>query len=232
MRKVLIYSGSGVSLDCLKYTYKFFKNFGFDTRYIFPWNVIEDDWESDADIFVVPGGEDEDYQHSLGKLGCQKIREFVKSGGRYIGICAGAYFGATRIEFAKGTEMEIIGERDLAFFVGTATGPILKPYSYEDDSGACATEIILKNAQRIYIYYNGGCTFIPDPVDSEFEVIGQYSEKDNMPAILKCKFGKGEALLSGVHFEQMVSKTPEIQEKLDLTKNELETFLRSLFNSD
>ena len=217
MKKVLIYSGAGVSPECLKNTYHLFKKFSDDVRYAFPWNVIDENWENSTDIFVIPGGEDEDYHKDLGKIGCQKIREFVSAGGTYIGICAGAYFGARCVEFAKGTSMEVIGDRNLAFFNGTAVGPILKPYSYDDNSGACAAKIALQNSQEIYIYYNGGCAFTPEPTDENIEVIGRYSEKENLPAILKCKFGKGQAILSGVHFEQQDSNNRQIQEKLNLT---------------
>ena len=225
---VLIYSGSGVAPDCLKDTYHFFKHFGFKVDNILPENIIDGNWEEGTKMIVIPGGEDEDYHRDLGKTGCQKIREFVKNGGKYIGICAGAYFGAKRVEFAPGTEMEVVGERNLAFYEGTAVGPILKPYSYEDDSGACAAEIVLENTKKLYIYYNGGCAFTPEPNENNVEVIGRYAEKDNLPAILKCKFGKGEAILSGVHFEKTFSKRTEIQEKLDQTKDALDEFLHDL----
>jgi len=42
---------------------------------------------------VVPGGPDagESYYEGLGDRGFDAIRDFVRSGGRYIGVCAGAY---------------------------------------------------------------------------------------------------------------------------------------------
>jgi hypothetical protein len=33
-------------------------------------------------------------------------------GGRYLGICAGAYFAAKEVVFEKGTEMEVTGARE------------------------------------------------------------------------------------------------------------------------
>ena len=69
------------------------------------------------------------YERNLGIIGCQKIRDFVKNGGTYLGICAGAYFAGSFLEFAKGTKLEIIEKRNLALFEGTTLGSILKPYS-------------------------------------------------------------------------------------------------------
>ena len=228
MQNVLIYAGSGVDSSCLINTELLFQNLGYNVKRIKPSNIIIDNWEKTADILVIPGGEDEYYQKDLGEIGCEKIKDFVKNGGKYIGICAGAYFGAKNVEFAKGTDMEVIGKRSLGFFNGTAIGPILKPYSYEDESGACAAKIVLSDSKELYIYYNGGCAFSPEPTEDNVEVIGRYAEKENLPAILRCKIEKGEAILSGVHFEQFSSENPEIQEKLDITKNELKNFIKQL----
>lgn len=46
------------------------------------------------DIFLVPGSPDagECYYVGLGELGHEKIREFLRTKGQYMGICGGAYF--------------------------------------------------------------------------------------------------------------------------------------------
>jgi glutamine amidotransferase-like uncharacterized protein len=49
--------------------------------------------------------------------------EFVElAGGSYLGLCAGAYYGSSRVVFEPGTPLEVIGDRELAFFPGIARG--------------------------------------------------------------------------------------------------------------
>lgn len=168
MKNILIYSSSGTSCDCVKDTYYFLQcfvlNSKYEIKYIQYWNIINENWEENTELIVFPGGADSWYEKNLGKIGCEKIRNFIKSGGKYLGICAGAYFAGNFLEFATGTELEIIEKRSLALFKGTTLGPILKPYSYDNDSGACAAKLDF-SGKEIYAYYNGGCTFIPDSKD-------------------------------------------------------------------
>jgi glutamine amidotransferase-like uncharacterized protein len=48
--------------------------------------------------------------------------EFVQSGGAYLGLCAGAYYATARVVFEPGTPMEVVGDRELAFFPGIGRG--------------------------------------------------------------------------------------------------------------
>lgn len=70
---------------------------GHDARFVFPQD-IEDGALAAFDAFVMPGG---GYRAMLGQLeplgaeGCRAIREYVESGGMYIGSCAGGYDAAT-----------------------------------------------------------------------------------------------------------------------------------------
>ena len=48
--------------------------------------------------------------------------DYVKSGGSYLGLCAGAYYGCARVVFEPGTPLEVVGGRELQFFPGTARG--------------------------------------------------------------------------------------------------------------
>ena len=47
------------------------------------------------DMVIVPGGYVSNYSKALGKDGKQAIIDFVKQGGGYVGICAGAYLGTS-----------------------------------------------------------------------------------------------------------------------------------------
>ena len=52
----------------------------------------------DCSLLIIPGGYTARYVDALGKEGFEQIREFVAGGGGYIGICAGAYIAARRVE--------------------------------------------------------------------------------------------------------------------------------------
>lgn len=71
-----------------------------------------------AALLAVGGGYDLGLIKALGHSGITNIRNFVHSGGRYLGFCCGAYFACDRIEFDKGGPLEVVGERHLKFFPG------------------------------------------------------------------------------------------------------------------
>jgi hypothetical protein len=48
--------------------------------------------------------------------------DFVRGGGAYLGLCAGAYYATARVVFEPGTPMEVVGDRALAFFPGIGRG--------------------------------------------------------------------------------------------------------------
>ena len=102
--------------------------------------VIEDDWQDSTSIFIMPGGRDLMYLRKLKSEGCKKIKEFVEEGGSYLGICAGAYFGAEAVEFEKGNALEVVGTRDLNFVKAKAIGPAyMEPkFSYRNHEGSKA----------------------------------------------------------------------------------------------
>ncbi len=59
---------------------------------------IRSDSLSDFDLIVVPGGLSNEMADALGKEGCNEIRQFVRNGGGYVGICAGAYLASSTFE--------------------------------------------------------------------------------------------------------------------------------------
>lgn len=159
---------------------------------------------SNARLFVVPGGADLPYCNELNGEGTRAIKAFVQSGrGSYLGICAGAYFGSAKCEFAVGTNLEVVGDRELSFFKGTACGPHLRPYSYTDNSGCEATGIFREGDERgnqLFVYMNGGCAFHGASEVEDVIVLYRYTAT-NAPAIVSTRVGAGVAILSGVHFE-------------------------------
>ena len=60
---------------------------------IFTRHELEADFFDDVDIVAVPGGigEADSFEYLLGNNG-PRIKQFVRQGGRYLGICMGAYW--------------------------------------------------------------------------------------------------------------------------------------------
>ena len=156
-------------------------------------------------ILIVPGGADLPYVKKLNGLGNDIIRKFISRGNIYIGICAGGYYGARRIEFA-GEGYEIHGDRELAFFPGTAIGsiPLLTNGQLYDEAVGSKSIVTLNYAdgQQDNVYYHGGAYFLGDKLDdkeSAFNTLATYTNGKN--AVVSGHVGKGQYLLSGVHFE-------------------------------
>lgn len=185
--------------------------------------VILNMWPMDAALFIMPGGADLPYVKKLRGRGNQNIKNYVKNGGAYLGICAGSYYGAGHVEFDKGGKLEVTGKRELAFFHGKAVGPALAKYSYIDNSGARAAKIKLKleDIKEATVYYNGGGYFEKADNYKNVAILGYY--QNHLPAIVYIPFGKGKVVLSGVHFEYdpylMNSRDPYLNEILPDLKN-------------
>lgn len=113
-------------------------------------------------MLVMPGGADLPYCTLLNGIGNQNIKEFVQNGGI---ICAGSYYGSTYVEFDKNEPLEVLSERELAFFPGKTIGPILAQHSYRALSGVRTTPIRIiddnNNSQdsAINFFYNVGGYF-------------------------------------------------------------------------
>lgn len=180
--------------------------------------IIKEPWTSTCAALVMPGGADQGYCRTLNGEGNRRIREFVQRGGVYIGFCAGGYYGSKRCEFEVGKKlMEVVGNRELAFFPGTCRGCAFPGFVYHSEEGARAAELkVDKNAlsegsvPNIFkSYYNGGGVFVDafKYKDQGVEVFATYTEKlsvdpgEGAAAVVYCKVGEGSALLTGPHPE-------------------------------
>ena len=160
-----------------------------------------------------------------------KIREYIEErGGSFLGICAGAYYASSYCEFEKGDAvMQVLGERKaLQFYPGTCRGTVFPGFVYESDKGARMVELEMEKEQdRWTTYYNGGGAFIDaEGYQSQgVEVLARYVTEDEaeasssssrhaikkgfagQAAIVRCKLGKGTALLYGTHPEFPLSSS-------------------------
>lgn len=173
-------------------------------------------------MLVMPGGADLGYCQLLNGHGNRRISQFVRRGGAYLGFCAGGYYGSKRCEFEVGDKkMQVIGERELAFFPGTCRGCAFEGFVYHSEDGARAPELkASKSALNIgtvpdlfQSYYNGGGVFVDAEsfADQGVEVLANYTEELNVDpgqgaaAVVYCKVGEGAAVLTGPHPECVLS---------------------------
>ena len=90
---------------------------------------------SNYDIILFPGGDMWVYKSHLSSSGVQKINDYVRLGGGYLGICGGSYFAANKIVWRGWADepRQYFTNTGLGIFSGTADGPI-EDYapSYQD----------------------------------------------------------------------------------------------------
>ena len=239
--KVLIYADEGVSSFSLQETLKTFRMRYANVETIDHKLLRSSDWEKETSLLIFPGGRDIPYDRKLKGKGTAKIRTFVEEGGSFLGICAGAYFASAEVIFEKGTSLEVHEKRELSFFPGAAVGTLYphSPFVYESEKGSHPSSVIFKG-ETLNLYYNGGCTFKDTEKYPGITVLARFHDAADQPAIIHCKIGKGNAILSGVHFEVSPKnlKKEGCEQKMidrlkssDTRRESLITFLMSLLNS-
>jgi glutamine amidotransferase-like uncharacterized protein len=151
-------------------------------------------------ILCFPGGNMYEYAQDLSSEGKEKIRDFVRDGGGYIGICGGSYFAAERV-FWQGEQLPM---EPLALYPGISRGPI--------DEIAPAPERVMAEIyfdihhpvtwgepDTAWILYWMGPALLPDE-GAEVDVLGRYDIGGD-PAVLAFEYGEGRVFLIGAHPE-------------------------------
>lgn len=167
------------------------ETYGHDNvRFCDARDIINGVLTKDVFLLVMPGGADLYYAEKLNGDGNRKIRAYVEQGGNYLGICAGAYYGASEIDWAKG---DIAGARELNFYDGKATGPVYEFIEGNDIAKSWQNIVDVTIDNEIYpALYDAGPVF-------DRPGLGQYS--NGRPCIVKEKIGKGTTILCSPHIE-------------------------------
>jgi biotin--protein ligase len=181
--------------------------------------LLKEPWTASCALLVFPGGADLAYCRTFDGEGNERIAQYVRRGGAYLGFCAGGYYGSSRCEFeVGGGKMEVVGRRELGFFPGTCRGTAFKGFVYNSEKGARAAQLKVDGSKldggdiprSFKSYFNGGGVF----VDAEkfqndgVEILASYEDKldvdpgEGTPAaVVYRRVGEGHTMLTGVHFE-------------------------------
>lgn len=214
MRKqIIVYSDEGAGPVSLRFLVNSLKRLPFLEGYriirLGSKQLQETLWQEETSLIIFPGGRDVYYHESLKGAPNNIIRNFVESGGSFLGICAGGYYGCGSISFDKGGKLEVVGERELKFFPGLAQGPVYGKglFRYGSESGARIAQLQWTESgedfKSNYVsYFNGGCEFVNAANHDNVTILAKYEDVERCPAaIVECRVGEGKAILSGVHPE-------------------------------
>ncbi|KAG4302160.1 hypothetical protein PCK1_001432 [Pneumocystis canis] len=176
----------------------------------------QDNWEKHAALIVMPGSKHVLYKTGLNETINKKVSEYLKNGGKYLGIVAGAYYASNKNEFQFENDSENYSkQKGLSIFPGVIRGPIFSEFAYHKNTDPQLTPIQIedmsfKNLEYLYLYHCGGALFINADQFSNTRILATYKEANinynsgPKAAIIHCKIGKGEAVLFGVHPEYSI----------------------------
>lgn len=184
--RVAVYTGPASCEDCSETAKTAIENLGaryhvdlIGVKEITPENL------SRYDVYVQPGG-GQDIPAALASFGDERveaIQEYVAGGGRYLGLCMGAYL-------ASGSGIGLI-PHELDSEVGRPGFPV-----DTIESTAVTTQW---NGHRTSIFYQDGPYMLRSPNDPGFKSIATYENGDIAAA--RYSFKKGVVVLSGPHPE-------------------------------
>jgi len=134
---------------------------------IFSKNAVEDNFFKHVDLVAVPGGfGDSDSYESLFRHNGESVKEFVRNGGHYLGICMGAYWaGSHYLNMLEGVDAVQYLKRP-----GTDTR---RPH-------AKSIAINWRNKPMNMFWYDG-CALVGDT--NKFETVATYANGDAMSII-------------------------------------------------
>ncbi len=158
---------------------------------------IRDSMLKNFSILLIPGGLTLSLIKSLSKESFIKIKEFVRSGGNYIGICAGALIAPKEVvidytdeNFSGLDIINIKNKKDKRGFEEKRTITIKGKYS-----------IVRNHPKKLKVWFLNGPMIIPK--SKKVKVLAEY--ENGFGALVYSKFGKGSVILFSFHPEKLSS---------------------------
>ena len=139
---------------------------------LFSKNILEDNFFDDVDMVAVPGGfGDADTYKTLLKNNQKRVQEFVNQGGKYLGICMGAYWAGSHY-------FNLLDGVDAVQYLSRPNTDTRRPHAKN----------MSVNWQGIStnMFWYDGCALVGN--SNKFETIATYSNGDAM-AIMQNHIG-------------------------------------------
>jgi hypothetical protein len=150
---------------------------------IFTRHELEDSFFDNIDLVVFPGGigDSDSYEYLL-KENVESVRKFVKRGGKYLGICMGAYWAGHHY-------FDILDEVKAEQYIKRPDADVRRSFGTVSN--------ITWKGQEESMYFYDGCSLLGD--ESKFDTVARYPNGDPM-AIMQNRVG-----IIGCHPEALPS---------------------------
>ena len=139
---------------------------------IFGKNILEDNFFDNVDMIAIPGGfGDSDSYDTLFKHNARRVRKFVQCGGKYLGICMGAYWAGSHY-------LNILNDIDVVQYI---TQP-----------GTCTRRPHAKNMSITWQGQSNNMFFYDGPTftgNGNCEVISTYANSGQIMSLIQNNIG-------------------------------------------
>jgi hypothetical protein len=139
---------------------------------LFSRNEVEDVFFDEVDMIAVPGGfGDADSYDNLFRHNAPAVQKFVQAGGRYLGICMGAYWAGRHY-------LNILNSVDAVQYIRRPGADTRRPHAKNIS--------VTWHGQPNHMFWYDGCALVGD--DTKFETVATYANGDAM-AIIQNRIG-------------------------------------------
>lgn len=159
----------------------------------------------DFDVLIMPGGSGSKQSKALEPEGRKAVRQFVRNGGGYVGICAGAYLASSHYKWSLGVINARVWDRQ-HWARGRET--------VEISLTSAGQQVLARGKEKHQVYYHNGPLLVPDnqPDLPGYEVLARFETevaRNGAPAeamvgthaIIRSKFGSGRVICYSPHPE-------------------------------
>jgi glutamine amidotransferase-like uncharacterized protein len=134
---------------------------------IFTKQTVEENFFDDVDIICFPGGfGNSDSFDYLMKANGKRIKEFVKNGGKYLGVCMGAYWTGKHY-------FDILEDVEPVQYYKRKTSDTKRPHTKNMP--------VVWNGEPMRMFFNDGCALIGDSY--KFQTVATYANGDPMAIV-------------------------------------------------
>jgi hypothetical protein len=131
---------------------------------LFSRDRVEDVFFDDVDMVAFPGGMgDSDSFETILKPNQKRIKQFVQAGGRYLGICMGAYWAGSNY-------FDILDGVDAVQYIRQPGTDTRRPHA--------KNIAITWQGEPMTMFWYDGCALVGDP--TKFETVATYANGDPM----------------------------------------------------